>query len=140
MASRKRKTVHATQLNLPIETIWWHDASRHEREKLELEPYILVSSGTLVFEDDIQIIMAYEVQMDEEWDQINDGLDYTKIPKISLLKRIRHGTIELILPDDVLQQYTDRVRQMGAGVNHVETIHRAEQPSTKVNNAVAPAV
>ncbi len=101
----KRKV--ATPATLPVEVIWWHDASEVRRAEVDLEPLVNVNGGFVVYENAIEIGLAHTLEAVENWN--NDNHFGDKIPRGMVIKRLRLDTIEVV-PAEVAV-YKERVNE-----------------------------
>lgn len=104
MAAKRRKI--QTPPQVPIETIWWHDASRVEGE-VDTEPLVLMETGIVVYENAIEIGLSKQIEAIEDWNTSNHKGD--KIPRGMVIKRVRH-CMEDVVPPEVIA-YKERVNE-----------------------------
>lgn len=102
MAPKRRKILTPPQV--AIETLWWHDASRVEGE-VDTEPLVLMETGIIVYENAIEIGFSKQIECTEEWNTDNHKGD--KIPRGMIIKRIRHGMVDVVPPE--VTAYKERV-------------------------------
>lgn len=92
--ARKRVPVEVREVS--VEAIVWQDAQISSRERLNSDVLLIRTYGAVVHEDERQVILAHEHHYDPLF--MREDMDYTKIPKAVILKRIPLG--KLLLEDD----------------------------------------
>lgn len=76
---------------LPVEVIWWTDASHGERQVMDLDLLRNVTVGYIAYEDDQQVLLVHEAVSENDWQ--TRPVDYTQIPKALIVKRHALGTV-----------------------------------------------
>lgn len=106
-AARKKKIPQPD--TVPVDTIWWHDASSIERERIadNIEPKMIVNTGFVTLENAVEITLSHSIECHEEWDTPNH--DGYKIPRYAIVKRVRHGVVPVIAPE--VEAYKERVNE-----------------------------
>lgn len=102
--ARRRKI--ETLSRLPVETIWWHDAA-HYRDEIDTEPLVFMETGVVVHENGITIFLAKTICAVEDWN--GDGQEGDEIPRGMVIKRIRHGYVDVTQPE--VEAYKERVNE-----------------------------
>ena len=74
---------------LPVEVVWWLDASHGERQVMDLDLLRNATVGYVAYEDDQQVILVHEAVSDDDWR--TRPVDYTQIPKPLIVRRFTLG-------------------------------------------------
>ena len=86
MARRKKSPA-----TVDVDIVLWLDADGKFRSLLDTSPVHNQTVGMVVHEDDNQVVLAHEISVTDDW--LEQELDYTKIPKVLIIKRSKLGTV-----------------------------------------------